>query len=193
MRLPVTAHSSRPWRIHELTRDFRLEDVWRCRRRAVRTISRCWSGSPRATRRTAHRAPPRAVGDPVEARRAAGVGRRRRGRRRQGADAARPAARDLRDGQRGPEFDSLPSPRSTCSRTSGPRRSPIGRCTGSCTSAGYPDEHGGYRGQMAVLVKPNGLLGNAYMAAITPFRHLLVYPAAMRQMERAWRAVGRSE
>jgi hypothetical protein len=28
MRLPNSAHTSRPWRIHELTRDFRLEDVW---------------------------------------------------------------------------------------------------------------------------------------------------------------------
>src|SRR5215213_7405562 len=28
MRLPNTAHTSRPWRIHELARDFRLEDVW---------------------------------------------------------------------------------------------------------------------------------------------------------------------
>src|SRR3981081_4209913 len=28
MRLPHTAHTSRPWRIHELTTDFRLEDVW---------------------------------------------------------------------------------------------------------------------------------------------------------------------
>src|SRR5947209_1270327 len=28
MRLPHTAHTSRPWRIHEITRDFRLEDVW---------------------------------------------------------------------------------------------------------------------------------------------------------------------
>src|SRR5213076_835324 len=28
MRLPNTAHTSRPWRIHELTGDFRLEDVW---------------------------------------------------------------------------------------------------------------------------------------------------------------------
>ena len=27
-RLPNTAHTSRPWRIHELTPDFRLEDVW---------------------------------------------------------------------------------------------------------------------------------------------------------------------
>ena len=28
MRLPNSAHTSRPWRIHQLTRDFRLEDVW---------------------------------------------------------------------------------------------------------------------------------------------------------------------
>src|SRR5438552_4251027 len=28
MRVPDSAHTSRPWRIHELTRDFRLEDVW---------------------------------------------------------------------------------------------------------------------------------------------------------------------
>ena len=40
-----------------------------------------------------------------------------------------------------------------------------------------PDGTGGYRGQMAVLVKPNGVFGNAYMAAIRPFRHLLVVPA----------------
>jgi hypothetical protein len=51
-----------------------------------------------------------------------------------------------------------------------------------------PDESGGYHGQMAVLVKPNGLLGAAYMAAIKPFRHLIVYPALMRQVGRAWRA-----
>src|SRR5215218_8611658 len=28
MRLTNTANTSRPWRIHELTRNFRLEDVW---------------------------------------------------------------------------------------------------------------------------------------------------------------------
>ena len=28
MRLPGQEHTSRPWRIHELTRDFRVEDVW---------------------------------------------------------------------------------------------------------------------------------------------------------------------
>jgi len=27
-RLPASAHTSQPWRIHELAGDFRLEDVW---------------------------------------------------------------------------------------------------------------------------------------------------------------------
>jgi hypothetical protein len=35
-----------------------------------------------------------------------------------------------------------------------------------------PDESGAYHGQLAVLVKPNGLFGKACMAAIKPFRHL---------------------
>jgi hypothetical protein len=48
------------------------------------------------------------------------------------------------------------------------------------------DGAGGYHGQMAVLVKPNGLVGHAYMAAIRPFRHLIVYPQAMKQIEREW-------
>jgi hypothetical protein len=52
------------------------------------------------------------------------------------------------------------------------------------------DESGGYRGQMAVLVKPNGLLGTVYMAAIRPFRHLIVYPSLLREIERNWRARG---
>jgi Protein of unknown function (DUF2867) len=41
---------------------------------------------------------------------------------------------------------------------------------------------------MAVYVKPNGLLGSVYMAAIRPFRHLIVYPPMLREMGRNWRA-----
>jgi hypothetical protein len=48
------------------------------------------------------------------------------------------------------------------------------------------DGKGGYRGQMAVLVKPNGPFGAAYMAAIKPFRYLIVYPALMRSIKRYW-------
>lgn len=47
---------------------------------------------------------------------------------------------------------------------------------------------GRYRGQMAIYVKPRGRLGDAYMKLIEPFRHLIVYPALMRQIGRAWEA-----
>jgi len=56
-----------------------------------------------------------------------------------------------------------------------------------------PDGTGGYRGQMAVLVKPNGLLGAAYMAAIMPFRHLIVYPPLMREIGRGWRSAAEGD
>lgn len=47
---------------------------------------------------------------------------------------------------------------------------------------------------MAVLVKPNGLFGTLYMAAIKPFRYIGVYPALMRSIGREWQAnaAGRS-
>jgi Protein of unknown function (DUF2867) len=45
-----------------------------------------------------------------------------------------------------------------------------------------------YRGQMGVYVKPRGRSGATYMALIRPFRHLVVYPALMRQIGRAWQA-----
>ncbi|NUP48445.1 MAG: DUF2867 domain-containing protein [Catenulispora sp.] len=51
-----------------------------------------------------------------------------------------------------------------------------------------PDGAGGWRGQMAVLVKPNGRFGSAYMAFIKPFRHLIIYPSLTRACERGWRA-----
>ena len=53
-----------------------------------------------------------------------------------------------------------------------------------------PDGTGGYSGQMAVYVKPNGLVGTAYMAAIRPFRHLIVDPPMLRQIGRTWRDAG---
>ena len=41
MRLPNSAHTSRPWRIHELTPDFRLEDVPHARRVALESPPPC--------------------------------------------------------------------------------------------------------------------------------------------------------
>ena len=45
---------------------------------------------------------------------------------------------------------------------------------------------GRYQAQLAVYVKPRGLLGKGYMALIKPFRYWIVYPAMMREIERAW-------
>jgi hypothetical protein len=47
---------------------------------------------------------------------------------------------------------------------------------------------GRYRAQMSVYVKPRGKLGEIYLTLIQPFRHLIVYPALMRQLGRAWDA-----
>jgi hypothetical protein len=45
---------------------------------------------------------------------------------------------------------------------------------------------GRYQAQMTVYVTPRGRLGQAYMAFIKPFRYAIVYPALMRTIERAW-------
>lgn len=49
-------------------------------------------------------------------------------------------------------------------------------------------EQGGgrYRGRLGVYVKPRGRRGAAYLRAIEPFRHLIVYPALLRRIGRAW-------
>ena len=35
---------------------------------------------------------------------------------------------------------------------------------------------------------PNGVLGQGYMVAIKPFRHLFIYPSLLRQIESGWAA-----
>jgi Protein of unknown function (DUF2867) len=47
---------------------------------------------------------------------------------------------------------------------------------------------GEHHGQMGVYVKPRGRWGAAYMRMISPFRHWVVYPALLRQIEQAWDA-----
>lgn len=44
------------------------------------------------------------------------------------------------------------------------------------------------RAQMGVYVKARGWRGELYMKLIEPFRYLIVYPALMRRLERAWDA-----
>ncbi len=42
---------------------------------------------------------------------------------------------------------------------------------------------------LAVYIKSRGLFSRAYMAAIAPFRHAIVYPALIASVERGWGAV----
>ena len=190
MRLPDTAHTSRPWRIHEITPDFRLEDVWTLPTpggrddfpRLVELVASFdASQGSSATVRTLF-AIRWKIGEVLGLDRPeAGLGAR--------VSTLRdrlPA--DLRDAPHGPEFDALPF--TSLYLLDDEWAAEIANRTmhGVIHLGWVPDGTGGYRGQMAILVKPNGRLGAAYMAAIAPFRHLIVYPAIIRQVERAWRA-----
>jgi hypothetical protein len=190
VKLPDTAHTSRPWRIHELTPDFRLEDVW-----ALPTpggagdfpllVEGIAEGDTQSSSRVANAlwAIRWKLGellgwdDPDTS----GVGSRV------------PTLRDrlpadLRDAPRGPDFDVLPFTPVYLLDDEFAAEVANRTMHGVMHLAWVEDGDGAYRGQMAVLVKPNGVLGSAYMAAIRPFRHLVVYPPLMRRLAREWRA-----
>ena len=194
MRLPHAAHESHPWRIHELTHDFRLEDVWELptpggphdfTRLVQGTVSGdLLRGSSRVVRALfairwrigellGWDGPDTGLGSRV------------------------PTLRDrlpldLRDAPSGPDFDALPF--TPLYLIGDEFAAEIANRTmhGVMHLGWVPDGTGGYHGQMAVYVKPNGLLGTTYMAAIRPFRHVVAYPQIMRQIERNWQASTRS-
>src|SRR5712692_5226647 len=190
MRLPNSAHTSRPWRIHEFTRDFRLEDVWALptpggpddfprlvQMMASSDPSQSSSGAARTLFAIRWKVGELLGWDGPEASLGARV----------------PTLRDrlpvdLRDAPSGPDFQALPF--TSLYLLDDEWAAEIANRTmhGVMHIGWVPDQTGGYRGQMAVYVKPNGLFGTAYMAAIRPFRHLIVYPQMMREIGRNWRA-----
>jgi hypothetical protein len=54
------------------------------------------------------------------------------------------------------------------------------------SSLSMGEAQGGYLVYWAIYVKPVSRLTGLYMTAIAPFRHLLVYPAIIRMVQRAW-------
>ena len=190
MRLANTAHTSRSWRIHELTRDFRLEDVWALPGRGGP------DDFPRLVQLIASLDPSQGSSRPA---RTLWAIRWKVGELLgwddpdAGLDSRVPTLRnrlpaDLQDAPSGPDFDALPF--TSLYLLDDEFAAEIANRTmhGVMHIGRVPDGTGGFRAQMAVLVKPNGLFGTAYMAAIRPFRHLVVYPAAMREAEREWPA-----
>ncbi len=94
---------------------------------------------------------------------------------------------DLREADPGPQFESLPFDSLYLLDDEWAAEIANRTMHGVIHLGWVPDGAGAYRGQMAVLVKTNGLLGSGYMAAIKPFRHLVVYPRMLGGIERRWR------
>ncbi|MFG2622820.1 DUF2867 domain-containing protein [Streptomyces sp. NPDC048507] len=192
MRLPRTAHTRRPWRIHGIVGDFTVEDVWALPtpggpddmpelvRQIARSIREGMNGDTAPTRLlfTVRRRIGGLLGWDA---RATGIGARTASLR-----GRLPA--DLRDGPRGPDLG--PSPFTSLYETGDEWAAEMANKTvHAVLHLGWVgDGSGGHRGQLAVLVKPNGPLGRLYMLAIRPFRHLWVYPALTRSIGRTWRA-----
>jgi hypothetical protein len=167
MRLPATAHTSRPWRIHELRPQLRVEDVW-----ALPTPGGP-DDFPRLVEVFTSWSPAQTTSTPVRLLFALRF------------KLGELLRWDPPKERRGftPLYESDDEWAAEI----------VNRTVQGVIHLGWvEDEGGGWRGQLAILVKPNGLLGRAYMVAITPFRHLIVYPHLVRELGRAWSQQSRS-
>ncbi len=193
MRLPNSEHESHSWRIREVAPDFRLEDVW--------ALPAEGAAGDFATLLEVMASLDPAKGTSRAARALFGI-RYRVGELLGWDDTPRPLAipqekattlsvrlpEDLRDtAARGPHLSSAGF--ATLYRTEVEWAAELSNHTVHAVMhlAWVENGAGCYRGQMGVYVKPRGNFGAAYMALIRPFRHWVVYPALMRQIERAWR------
>lgn len=193
MRLSNSAHEAHAWRIHEIAPDFRLEDAWVLPvqggiedfARLLEVIgsldlSKGSSGATRVLFRVRWR-----IGELL------GWDSPRGALPVPGNTEASLAAR-LPEDLRGTATDAGSSPFTPLFRTEVEWAGELSNRTvhGVMQLCWVETAAGLYQGRMAVYVKPRGRLGTVYMAAIAPFRHLVVYPALLREIERAWNARG---
>lgn len=189
MRLPNTAHTAQPWRIHEFVPDFGVGDVWGLPMPAgpdsfAQAIELIASFDPAKSSSRAVRvlfALRWKLGelfgwDQPES----GVG------------ARVPTLRDRLPADLlaspGPEFGTLPFTSLYLLDDEFAAEAANETMHGVMHIGLVRHEVVSYRVQLAVIVRPNGLLGDAYMATIRPFRHLLVYPQLLSEIERALQA-----
>lgn len=193
-RLDTSTYTDRPWRIHEIAGDFKVEDVW-----SFRTPGAGADDFP--TMLAAMLAAGRFENGSTPARFLFAV-RKKLGalfgwdKPSAGLDSRVPSLRD-----RLPS-DLRATPRGAVQLA--PPLSPVyeldreavleiaNKTVHSLMHLTWVESssNDGYELQMAVLVKPNGRFGRLYMAVIAPFRYLVVYPALTRHWERAWRDRG---
>jgi hypothetical protein len=197
MRVPNQVHLDQPWRIHEIVRDFTLEDVWilpEIRGTAAdfeRVVALATSGDPAHANNLAARFLWWArdllgrwfhlgevtdegglSGDPIP-----------------GTSETSLAGRlpdDLRGTADDVHFGNVPFV--PLYKTDDELAAEVSNKTvlGVMHLGWSRQADGTYQGQMAVYVKPRGAFGKAYMAFIKPFRYLVVYPALEKQLARTW-------
>jgi len=195
VQIRTSEHASRPWRVHEVTVDFQVEDVWQLP---------CVGGPddfPRLVQLLASLDPSHSSS--FSARTLFAIRWRIGGLLGWDAPDAGTGSRvptlgdrlpaDLRHGPSGPTFDALPF--TSLYLLGDEWAAEIANRTmhGVMHLGWVPNGTGRFHAQMAVLVKPNGPLGSAYMTAIRPFRRLLVYPALIREVRSAWGEITGSE
>jgi hypothetical protein len=194
MRLPSSAHESRPWRIREIVPDFTLEDVWALPAHGgAGDFQALLEVMASALDLTKGKSP--AAGALMRVRLQLGSWF---GWDEAAAELPVPGTSEtsltarLPDDLRGTAAD-LPLgslPFAPLYRTDTEAAAELSNQTvhGVVHLAWADQGDGRYQGQMAIYVKPRGRLGQAYMAFIKPFRYAIVYPALLRQIERAWNA-----
>jgi hypothetical protein len=200
MRIPNSAHESRPWRIREITPDFILEDVWALPAEGgadeFQTLLDLMASSDPAS---ADSLPTRylwrlrdllgslfslgRISKPADGN---GAGKLQIPGTHETSLSER-LPDDLRDTAAAMKFGSLPFV--PLYRTDDEFAAEISNQTvHAVMHLAWADEGDDrYQAQMAVYVKPRGPFGTGYMALIKPFRYWIVYPALMRQTERMWR------
>jgi Protein of unknown function (DUF2867) len=202
MRIPNAVHEAQPWRIHEITPDFTIEDVWALPVHGgaddfTTLVEMMTSGgddliqSASLPTRVLWTARDRlgswlglgGISDPIEP----------------GVPAARilpiPGTSEtsltdrLPDDLRGTvDLHFRSTPFVPLYRTEDEFAAELSNRTVHAVlhlAWVHQGEHR-YQSHMAVYVKPRGQFGKAYMAFIKPFRYWVVYPELMRQIERAW-------
>ncbi|MFE3560431.1 DUF2867 domain-containing protein [Streptomyces sp. NPDC059193] len=192
MNVPNATFTERSWRVHEFTQDFELEDVWALPTpggpgdldRLVQQISGNADEErdvkPSWIYRILFAIRLRIGGLLGMDQGTSGVGER------VGSLRERLPA-DLRDGLRGPDIQGTPL--TSVYQTDDEWVAEFANSTAhAILHIGWvEDGHAGCHGQMAVLVKPNGLFGKLYMRFIDPFRRWFILPSLVRTIGQQWR------
>lgn len=185
--LPPQAHTDQPWRIHEIAPDFDLEDVWALPMRGGRDdLARIVEWFVTLDDKV----------DPLVNRllfalrfklgALLGLDTEKSGTSARVGSLREQLPEDLSDGPPGPDISDKPFKAIYLTDREWTAEIANQTCHALLHLGWVPDRDDHWHAQMAVLVKPNGGFGRAYMALIKPFRYLIVYPAMLRNLERQW-------